>query len=325
VKRFSILLLAALAAGCSRKDSENFDREAAGGKSAIPVSVGIVSSANLQEVVSGPGKVVALLQQKVRTPFAGTLTVLHAADGDRVAAGQVIGSVVSRDSEAALSGSREMVRGAVSPAEKSDAERALELAQKNLVEAPIRSSVAGVVLSHSASAGDRVSEDQEIVTIAETNSLVLVADIPQSEVPRIRSQQPASIEFPGRSDAVPATVHDVLASANSTDLTAPVRLDFREIPRDLPVGTFATARITVRYRPGAIVAPESAILRDDVSGVTRMALVTLDGKAHWIAVTPGLTQSGQTEIMSPVLKAGQRVIVGGQIGLPEGAAVSPLP
>ncbi len=325
VSRAALVVAALLMAGCSAKDSTNSDAKASGRPSAIPVRVGIVSTANLQELVSGPGKIVALVQQKVRAPFAGTLTSLRAADGDRVAAGQVLGSVVSRDSEAALSGAREMLRGASSQAEKLDAERALKLAEKNLVQAPVRSSASGVVLSHAASAGDRVSEDQEILTVAETNSVAFVADIPQSEVAKIQPGQLASIEFPGRSQPLAGSVHDILASANPADLTAPVRVDFRAIPGDFPIGTFATARIIVRDRLGAAVVPESALLRDDVSGITRIALVTPDSKTHWVAVTPGLTQSGRTEILSPPFTAGSRVIVSGQVGLTEGATVSPLP
>ena len=325
MRRLSLAALALLAAACSAKDREAPDAGTREAKAAIPVRLGAVSKADLRETVSGPGKVVALVQQKVRTPFAGKLTALLVADGDRVSAGQVLGSVVSRDSEAALSGAREMMRGATSQSEKSDAQQALKLAEKNLVSAPIRSSAAGVVLSHAASSGDRVAEDQEIVTIAETSSFALVADIPQADAARVRSGQPVSIEFPGRGPAVAGEVHDVLSSTNSTDLTAPVRIDFRNLPKDVPAGTFATARITVRERPGATVAPDSAFLRDDVSGVVRIALVNPDGKAHWIAVVPGLTQSGVTEIASPPLPAGQRVVVGGQVGLPEGAALSPLP
>ena len=76
------------------------------------------ASRNLESLASAPGHTVALVQQKIRVPFAGTLVTLSVADGDRVRRGEVVGTIVSRDSEAALSGAREMEREANTPAEQ---------------------------------------------------------------------------------------------------------------------------------------------------------------------------------------------------------------
>jgi multidrug efflux pump subunit AcrA (membrane-fusion protein) len=56
-----------------------------------------------------------------------------------------------------------------------------------------------------------------------------------------------------------------------------------------------------------------------------VAVVGADGKAHWIAVTPGLSQGGKTEIAAPLLAPGTRVITSGQVGLPEGTPVAVSP
>ena len=86
--------------------------------SAVPVKTAPVRLANLESLASAPGHTVALVQQKIRVPFAGTLVTLSVADGDRVRRGEVVGTIVSRDSEAALSGAREMEREANTPAEQ---------------------------------------------------------------------------------------------------------------------------------------------------------------------------------------------------------------
>jgi RND family efflux transporter MFP subunit len=283
-----------------------------------------VTRASLTEIVTGPGRTAALVQQKVRAPFAGTLTELHVIDGDPVQRGQVLGTIVSRESEAALSGARAMVREARSGAEKQDAERALTLAEKNLVHAPLRASADGTVLSHSASQGDRVSEDQEILTIEDASSIVFLADIPQGELPRIRPGQNASLEIGGGSHPVPGVVHGVLPNANPADFTAPVRIDLRPGSNRLALGLFGTARIIVGRRENVLVLPDSALLRDDVTGVARVAAVR-EGRAHWLVVTTGLRESGRIEITSGNLSETDRVVVSGQVGLPEGAPVSPQP
>lgn len=286
-----------------------------------PVRVAAVARANLPLTVSAPGRTAALAQQKLRAPFAGTLTELKVADGDPISRGQSLGTIVARESEAALSGAREMLRQAATPAEKSDAERALALAEKSLVRRVLVASWDGAVIAHTASAGDRVTEDQEILTISDAASLVFLADVPQSDLPRIGPGQKATVDLGGGRPPIAGAVHAVLPGANPTDFTGQVRVDLSGAAGRGPIGLFGTVRILVGERAGAAVVPDAAVLRDDVSGVARVCLAA-NGKAHWIDVVPGVKDSGRTEIVSPPLPDGQAVIVSGLVGLPEGKNVS---
>lgn len=320
--------LAAIAAlllfpACSAKrDAPDAAKEPA---PAVPVRAATVTLENFSDIVRSPGKISAVAQQKVRTPFAGTLSELFVTDGDEVQRGQKLGSVVARDSEAALAGAREMEREASTPAEKSDAARAVALAEKNLIRSALRATASGIVVSHSAATGDRLSEDAEIVTIAESASLMFVADVPQSQLSRIRPGEPAAVLLSGRPGLLPGAVHDVLSAANASDLTIPVRVDFHPVPSHVPLGAFGEAAITVGERRGVPAVPDASLVRDDVTGVSRIVLVTADGKAHWIAATPGLSQGGKTQIVSPSLAPGQKIVVSGQVGLPEGSPLSLQP
>jgi RND family efflux transporter MFP subunit len=327
MKRVVALAALLLITGCAaKKEAADADREKdpAQAAPATPVKAAPVSRETLAEIVSAPGKVTAMSQAKVRAPFPGTLTDLRVTDGDPVAAGQVVGSIIARDSEAALTGAREMERQASTDAEKGDAARALALARKNLVRSPLRVESDGVVVSHAASAGDRVSEGEEIIAVAEARSLVVIADVPQPQLPKIRPGEKVVIEAGGR-PPFEGTVHDVMPGGTGSDLTVPVRIDFGAPPRALPVGLFATARIRVAEHADSVTVPDAAVLRDDVTGSARVALVGADGKAHWIAVTPGLSQDGKTEIAAPHLAPGTRVITSGQVGLPEGTPVAVSP
>lgn len=321
MKKLWLLIFAAgLAVGCGKRAETTSTSPAQDPAAGTPVRVEVVTRATLSVIVSAPGRTSALTEQKVRAPFAGTLKELLVADGDTVSRGQVLGTVVSRDSDAALSGAREMAREAKSPGEKRDAERALALAEKNLVRAPLRASANGTVISHVANRGDRLIEGQEILTISDWGSIVFLADVPQSDLPGIRPGQSASVELGGRPQPIPGAVYATLPAANAADFTAPVRIDLRGISGRLPAGLFGTARITVGRRSGVLAVPDTAILRDDVTGVTRVAIVD-QARARWIVVTTGLTEKGRTEVASGSLIEGQKVIVEGQVGLPEGSPV----
>lgn len=322
MKTLALLLLVSLAACRPKPAAEAPAAEAPA--AAIPVQVAPVARATLSDIVSGPGHTAALAQQKVRAPFAGTLVELTVGDGDRVRRGQPLGAIVSRDSEAALTGARQMEREARTDAEKADAARALTLAERGLVQAPLVAPSDGLVLAHAAARGDRLSDEQEILTIADASSVVFLADVTQSDLTRVHPGQPVVIEVPGQTARYTGTVHDVLPGANAADFTVPVRVDLRLLSGVPPLGLFGTARITVAEHRDATVVPDAALIRDDLAGTSRLALVE-GGKAHWIDVTPGLRGTAGTEITAPPLTAGQSVVVVGQVGLPEGAAVAARP
>ena len=301
------------------------DATAADSLAATPVHMTVVERGNIAITVTGPGRTDALDLQKIRAPFTGILTLLRIAVGDRVGANQVVAAVVNQPSQAALIGAEAMLRSASTPAQRSDAERALLLAKQNLIVTQLRAPRGGVVVSRGASEGDLVNQGDSILTIASAGSIVFVARIAQADLALVRLGQRANVNLPGQLGAVPGLVHGLLPADTSSVMTVPVRIDFstnlQTAGAPIQTGLFGTGEITVGERFAVPIVPAAAILRDDISGVSRVALVTPAGLAHWVNVTTGATQGGNVEIKYPALTPGQRVIVSGQVGLPEGSKV----
>lgn len=275
-------------------------------------------------IVSGPGRTDALDVQNVRAPFAGALESLTVVIGDRVQSGQKLGVLLNQTSQATLSGAEAMQRSATTDAERSDAERALELARANLVQTSLRAPRAGVVISRGASQGDLVSPGDSIISIASANSIVFIAHISQSDLGRISPGQRATIDAPGRARPVEGTVHGFLPADTST-MSVPVRIDLHMSDIAVPIGLFGTARIVVGERSNVIIVPAAALLRDDVNGTSRVAVVGPAGRVHWATVAVGVEQGTRVEISSPPLEPGTRVIISGQVGLPDGTRVIEAP
>jgi len=333
-RRGALLLLALAACGCgdgaggAAADSAETGRnsaattaDTAGMPAGTPVQVDTVRVDTLAVTLSAPGRTDVLRYETVRAPFAGTLSSLRVTDGDRVGDGALLGTIVSRSSEAALEGARAMLASARTAEDSADARRALELARSSAVERELRAPAAGVVLSHSAGPGDRVAEGDEILRLAAAGSSVFVADVTQSKISAVRPGQPVRIEMPAVGRTLDGVVRSLLPAAGGQTYSAPVRIDFRMLPGVPSVGLFGTAEITVDRREGVLSVPETAVLTDDVSGVSRVAVATPDGKARWIDVTPGVRDGGRVEVSGPGLAAGDVVIVSGQVGLPGGAPV----
>ena len=291
---------------------------------AVPVRSQPVASIDLDVLVKAPGRTEALRQDRVRSPFAGRLVSLKTLDGDRVQAGQVVAEVLSKNSEAALRGAKGMLAEAISSADSIDARRAIALAQQGEVRQELTAPAAGIVLSHSAVPGDYVEEGEVLLRIAEKGAVFFEARVSQGDLALIKPEEPCKVDIPAAGKPLDATVHGVLPTASSSDLSASVRLDFDSSQLELAVGLFGTASIVVDRHENATVVPLSALLRDDISGQDQIALVH-QGTAHWVSVSTGIVHSDLVEILSPPLNPGDQVITKGQVGLPEGAHVQVKP
>jgi multidrug efflux pump subunit AcrA (membrane-fusion protein) len=292
---------------------------------ATPVRIAVVSRETVRVIVSGPGRTDAMEQQKVNAPFRGTIRRLSVVDGDHVKTGQVVGTIVSQNSEAAIAGAESMLRAARSASERQDGERAVAIARAGAVAAPLRVPESGVVVSHAASEGELVVGEQTILSIAATDSIVFIASIAQTELAKIHPGESVSIDVASKGVPLHGTVHGILPSASADDLRAPVRIDFAPPQASLQLGLFGTVHIVVEERQDAIVVPTSAVLRDDVHGTTRIAFVDASNRVHWRDVTPGVALADMTQIVAPPLIEGERVIVGGQVGLSDGVLVAASP
>lgn len=300
----------------SKGDSTNADPSAA-----TPVTMAQVERRTIPVTVSAPGQVDAVEDERVRAPFNGTLVSLRVKLGDHVHQGESVGEIVAQNSEAALAGARAMLRSATTPGERADAERALALAERNLVRTPLPAPRTGVVIARPASPGELVAEGDSIISIGATNSMAFFATLAQGELAEIRSGEQALITLASGGRPYHGVVKRVLPS--DTGSTGGMRVEIDFIPSSIPltIGLVGNADITVDEHSNVAAVPASALLRDDVTGTTKIALVTQQNEAQWLVVKPGISDSGWTEIVSPPLRMGTRVITTGQVGLPDSTRV----
>jgi membrane fusion protein (multidrug efflux system) len=309
-----LLLLA-----CAKPSAEGEHGEPAdAAQTAVPVQLARVKKLGFDETVQAPGATQTLFEHKLKAPYPGRLVKLKAADGAHVSQGEVVAELLSQESDAAIAGAEAMARSAHTGQEKADAARALSLAHEQQVTRELRAPVSGVVLSHAVSEGDFISAGDELLQIAAPDAIVFVAQVMQSDLARVRPGQPASVKLPSVAEPLRGTVHALLPAASAAALAQPVRIDLKTPLQ--AVGLFGTVTIVIGHHGDALAVPEGALLRDDVSGVTRVATVDPSNAAHWVEVKPGLEQAGQVEVVG-ALHEGDRVIAAGQVGLPEGAKV----
>jgi membrane fusion protein (multidrug efflux system) len=119
-------------------------------------------------------------------------------------------------------------------------------------------------------------------------------------------------EFAGRVDFVDPAVQ-------LPGRTITVKAVVPNTKRELQPGMFIEVRLATAVRPEAVVVPEDALI--PLQGSNYVWVVT-NGKATRRQVDIGVRTPGFVEARSGV-EAGERVVVGGQERLAEGAPVSP--
>jgi hypothetical protein len=108
------------------------------------------------------------------------------------------------------------------------------------------------------------------------------------------------------------------AAVDPTGVSADIRIAL-PAGTQLAVGTPVRVEIVAEQRPSALAVPAEAVIHEDEDAFVMVA--GADNKAHKRKVTIGLTTQKQAELISGV-KAGEAVIVQGQQGLPDGAAIT---
>ena len=124
--------------------------------------------------------------------------------------------------------------------------------------------------------------------------------------------------MPGSEDPIEATVIARPAAVDPGSVTAAVRLRPATVT-GLTAGMSVEVEILGPEHNAEILVPPAAIIRDGESTV--VMTVGADSKAHRNEVEVGVVTPDAAEVRKG-LKKGDRVIVRGQNGLPDGAAVT---
>ncbi len=214
--------------------------------------------------------------------------------------------------------------------EMADAEAALaaartahaaagELAGRAVVRAPFD----GIVAARGHEPGELVdpSAADPILRLVDPGRLQVEATVPLAALAQVTVGSPATVAGPGGFPPERARVLTRPAAVDAATSTAMVRLAFAA-PTRLPAGTPVHVEIEGPPRDGVVLVPAAALVEEG----TDSFLFTVDaqGKAHRRQVQVGVVAGGNAEIRSGV-EPGASVVIGGQNGLPDGAATQPAP
>ncbi|MBX9584541.1 MAG: efflux RND transporter periplasmic adaptor subunit [Gemmataceae bacterium] len=324
------------------------------------VSVAEVEARTVGAEVQGTGTVTTKVLPRVGTKITGRVERVLVDEGDVVRPGDLIAVLEDADLrhqvdrakarlEAAKASARQtkqtwdrmraiVARGAASHDELDVAEEKYRVAESmvrveeaevryhefKLSETKVTSSVSGVVTRRWVDPGDAVVSGQPVVTVADTGTVWVAANVDQRFAGKVRKGQPATVVLRGRPDTpFRGEVARVNPQADPVTEELLVEVAFPLPPEEFRSGQWAEVYIEVGTASNALVVPKAAVLP---FGNDRFVFVAgPDGTVRRVKVTPGATSPRLPVVaVAGELKAGDRVVLK-PVGLKDGEAVRVLP
>lgn len=299
-----LVLGALLARGLANRKAGDATRSGASAAASAPapaveLAVSDIARAELAELtqtLAVSGSLKAVQSAFVKARIAAELKSLDVREGDRVAAGQLIGQLDTTEFDWRLRQAEDQARGAEAQLEIAErslannqalvnqgfisrnaldtsvsnaaaaraslqaARAAAEIARKAVMDGAVRAPIAGLVSQRLVQPGERVALDTRLVEIVDLARIELEAAVAPEDVPSVRVGQAASVSIDGLAEPVPARVVRINPSASAGTRSVMAYLLLEGHPA-LRQGLFGRATLQLQRRT-ALLVPATALRFD---------------------------------------------------------------
>ena len=310
-----------------------------------PVEIATVSRGTLARTSTVSGILEPLRTIGVNAQMSGALLRVNVEEGNYVREGQTIAEIDARELEAQTRSAQASLELAESTAKRSDelwqqriitateyerdraalaaAQATLEQLRTRLGYATIKSPINGVVTEKRLEAGDIVSPQTRLFSIADNSMLVSRVMVSELDVPLLRQGATVDVTVDALGGArVPGRIRRVFPSADSATRLVPVEVALSgSALNQLRPGYTIRSTFRLGSRSDALMIPTRAVMGP--VGARAVVVVHL-GKSERRIVRVGPDIDGTTEVLEG-LAAGDTVIVAGQALLRDGSTVRIVP
>jgi RND family efflux transporter MFP subunit len=347
------LIVLMTVSACHREAVEQVETTAV-----VPVTIETAKVGVLQELIAATGVVGAApgAELVVVAPAPARIAELPHAEGDSVKAGDILvrfdipslGADVEanrakvKQAMARVESTRANVtrlsslleQGVAAPRDVEDAKQQQAEAEGDVAQAQsavgaavalsnravVRAPFSGVIAQRFHNPGDLVeaTSTDAVLKLIDPSRLQVVAAVASADLSKVVVGHAATIRQAGQDEETMAKVATKAPLVDAATGSGSVRLVFAKPPQ-LTAGLPVQVDIVGQEHSNVLIIPTAALVDDE--GDLFVMVAGEDNKAHRHPVAVGLSTRTQVEITSGI-KAGDRVIVRGQDGLPEGAAVS---
>jgi multidrug efflux pump subunit AcrA (membrane-fusion protein) len=214
-------------------------------------------------------------------------------------------------------GARQEVKDA-SQAKLKEMEAILEQERTRLQNAKIVAPFRGEICRKYVHAGALVSASIPLVCLVHTETLKIVANVLEKDIPLLRAGMRAKIRTESYPERVfEGRVEKVNSALDLSTRTLQAEIYIQNVDRSLKPGMFANVEVVLVEKPQTLVIPREAIL--EAGG--EMSVFVVEGtKAVGRPITIGYEQERMVEVLKG-LNEGDRVVIRGQQLIKDGSAI----
>jgi membrane fusion protein (multidrug efflux system) len=341
----ALVLVLAMAAnvaltGCGVGEASITDEDAIQAATPVPVEIAYPYRSDIYASYEATAAIASDADAPVVARVAGELVALLVEEGDTVETGQVLARLDGERlrlemlaAKANLSKARKEYqrninlheRGLISASmfeglkyELAALEASYELAALNYDYSNIRAPISGIVSAREIKPGQNINVNDVAFRITDTTELVSYLQIPQSQLPKFRAGQTATLQvasMPGVE--FPASIVRISPTIDTRNGTFRATAIIENKNRELAPGMFGRFTIAYEKHSNALLVPADALLDEDEQSTV---YVVNNGEVSRRFVETGIEADGKIEILGGLAENEQIVIIGHN-GLRDGSKV----
>jgi membrane fusion protein, multidrug efflux system len=282
---------------------------------AVPVEVTVPEEKSLSVTKTYAGAFEGEEQANIVSKISERVTSINRRVGESVRAGQVL-IVLDKNGTSSqfyqtkanldnarknLARAKSLYEGGAIALQSLDAARTeYEVTKANFESArnavELTTPIVGVVTALNVSVGDIATPGAVLMTIAKIDHMKVIFNIDENDVPNISIGEEVQVrDETNAKEKVEGRIIQLSKSADPRSRSFEIKALFPNTSTKwFKPGMFGSVNVTFSSRQETIVVPNAAIQSD---GVTSRVFVVRDGQAFGRAVTVGITNGQQTEIL----------------------------
>lgn len=318
-KIFTVIIFtfAALLGGCSDQS-----KDSPAPPVVVQVKVDKIKTGNVEQRITAAGQTSVQKLFQVTSPIIGVIVKFKYFNGDVINKGDEICLIRTKESQAAITGAESLLKNAVTPQQKSEAQSALNAAIRNSNEVKIIAPFTGILTKKIKNEGEVVAEGEQIGSLINDASIIFIANVPAQSISKIRTGQNVYLKFASREgQKFLGTVKRIEPSVNAVDQTIPVQIEFNGEHKIFEDALFGEASVLTAWLLDQLIVPLKAVLHNDETNTNSVFLINQDSIAYSVNVNIVQKSDSTAAISSPEIRKGMAVITEGSYGLPDSTKV----
>jgi len=262
----------------------------------VPVTLTSIDTSGIQSYVDLNATATYLVKNVIKANTTGYLNSVNVSTNDFVSNGQELFSIKTREAK---------VLG--NTINKIDPTLHFDGAIR------VSSNTTGVVTMVNVQQGDYVQEGDALVTINDARSFAIVLSLPFELKKYISVGQQLNVVLPDSSTRI-ATVQKFSPTVDATSQTQNVVLKING-KQDIPENLIVKVRMSKTSNKKTISLPKLAVLSDETeTDFWIMKMINAD-TAIKVSIQKGIQTEDKVEILSPVLKPTDKILLTGNYGV----------